>query len=95
VSGEETTEPLKNGATLPDHPASTTSLKITKFGAVYDDGDGTPLRQGGLRESEIQNLMHGNQMALQHLYLFVFRNGRIFHTRRLVTVDCECVENEA
>jgi hypothetical protein len=94
VSGE-TTEPLKNGADLPDHPASTTSLKIIEYGNVYDDGDGTPLQQGKLREAEVQNLMHGDQMALRHLYLYAIRNKKIYHTRNLVTIDCECIENEA
>ncbi len=88
----ETTEPLKNGASLPSHPASTTSLKITKFGNVYDDQDGTPLKAGMLRESDISNLMIGDQMALKHLYLYAIRNNRIVHTRGLVVIDCECVD---
>lgn len=89
----ETTEPLANGAELPTHPELTTALKIIKYGDVYDDGDGTPLRAGVLREGEIRMLMDGNQMALKHLYLYAIRNKRIFHTRDLVTVDCECIED--
>lgn len=86
----ETTEPLRNGDPLPEHPDSTTALKITKFGDVYDDGDGTPLVSGRLRESEVQMLMSGNQMALRHLYFYAIRNKKIYHTRSLVTIDCEC-----
>jgi len=86
------TEPLVNGADLPTHPSSSTSLKIVKYGNVYDDGDGTPLRRGALHESEIQMLMNGNQMALRHLYLYTIRGKKIYHTRNLVTIDVECDE---
>lgn len=86
----ETTDPLRNGDDLPTHPSSTTALKITKYGNVYDDGDGTPLRAGVLRESEIQMLMDGNQMALRHLYLYAVRDKKIYHTRDLVSIEVEC-----
>ena len=86
----ETTEPLRNGDDLPTHPSSTTALKIIKYGNVYDDGNGTPLRAGGLKENEIQMLMQGNQMALKHLYLYALRNKKIYHTRDLVVIEVEC-----
>ena len=86
----EVTEPLRNGDDLPTHPSSTTALKITKYGDVYDDGNGTPLRAGGLKENEIQMLMQGNQMALKHLYLYALRNKKIYHTRDLVVIEVEC-----
>src|SRR5882672_1533569 len=86
---DDVTELLANGATLPDHPASTTGLKIVSFGQVSDDADGTVLT-GGLHQSEISMLMNGSQMSLGHLYRFAIRNGKIFHTRRLVTIDCKC-----
>ena len=88
---EEITEPLANGAPLPDHPANTTALKIIEYGKVFDDGDGRPLQTGKLHENEIRMLMTGQQMALNHLYLYVIRDRRIFHTRGLVTIDVQCV----
>jgi hypothetical protein len=89
---EETTEPLPNGAALPDHPANTTALKVVEYGKVWDDGDGRPLQSGRLGENEIRMLMLGNQMALQHLYCYAIRDKKIYHTRRLVTVDVKCRE---
>lgn len=86
---DEFTDPLRNGDELPDHPSSTTALKIVKYGDVWDDQDGTRLKVG-LHENELRMLMNGEQMALQHLYLYAFRNNRIYHTRNLVTVDVEC-----
>jgi hypothetical protein len=83
---DDTTEALPNGANLPEHPALTTSKKITEYGRVWDDADGVTLH-GGLHEAEIRNLMNGDQMALKHLYRFAIRNKRIFHTRNLVCID--------
>lgn len=88
---EETTEPLRNGQKLPDHPSDTTALKIVKFGAVRDDADGTPL-QSGLHQNEIRMLQMGQQMSLGHLYRYAILDGRIFHTRDLVVIDVCCVE---
>ena len=86
---EEITEPLPNGATLPSHPASTTALRVIRYGSVWDDSDGKPLKVG-LHENELRMLMNGEQMALGHLYLYCIRGDKIFHTRPLVVVDVEC-----
>lgn len=88
---DETTAPLPNGSPLPTHPASTTALKVIEYGKVWDDGDGRPLQRGQLHESQIRMLMNGEQMALQHLYLYAIRDKKILHTRRLVTIDVKCV----
>lgn len=87
---EESTEPLPNGAKLPEHPASTTSLKVVKYGKVWDDADGKPCIVG-LHENEMRMLMAGDQMALQHLYCYAIRGDKIYHTRPLVVVDVDCV----
>lgn len=89
---DETTEPLPNGAELPEHPASTTALKIIEYGKVWDDGDGRPLASGRLHESQVRMLMNGDQMALQHLYLYAIRDKKIYHTRQLVTIDVKVTE---
>jgi hypothetical protein len=86
---DDVTELLANGARLPEHPASTNSLKVVSFGTVRDDGDGTILK-GGLHENEVRILMSGHPGALGHLYRFVIRNQRIYHTRSLVTIDVLC-----
>lgn len=86
---DEYTEPLANGDELPKHPSSTTALKIVKYGNVWDEQDGTRLKVG-LHNNELKMLMSGEQGALQHLYLYAFRNDRIYHTRRTVTIDVEC-----
>lgn len=91
---EETTEPLPNGAELPDHPANTTALQIVSFGKVWDDGDGRPLT-AGLHESQVRMLQMGHQMALQHLYLYAIRDRKIYHTRNLVTIDVKVKEIDA
>jgi hypothetical protein len=88
---DDTTEPLVNGAELPDHPANTTALKIVSFGKVYDAEDSRPLRVG-LHQNEIRMLMEGEQMALTHLHAYAMLNGHIYHTRKAVTVDCKCIE---
>lgn len=88
---DDQTEPLPNGASLPEHPANTTALKIVEYGKVFDDGDGTPLK-GGLHESEVKMLMAGNQMSLRHLYCYAIRDKKIYHTRRLVTVDVKVTD---
>lgn len=87
---EESTAPLRNGDKLPDHPANTTSLKVVKYGQVWDDGDGKELT-AGLHENEIKTLMNGDPMALAHLYRYVIRNDRIYCTRPLVVIDVDCV----
>ena len=87
----DVTAPLKNGDRLPDHPANTTALKIVKFGKVYDSEDGVELG-GGLHASELACLMDGNQMALEHLYRFAIRSGKIFHTRASVVIECKTVD---
>lgn len=88
----EQTDPLVNGAALPDHPATTTARKIISYGKVTDATDGKPLR-GGLHQNEIVNLMNGSQMALGHLYAYVILNGHIYHTRPsvIITVETEDV----
>lgn len=86
------TESLANGAKLPDHPATTTALKIIKFGKVRDAQTNHPLRVG-LHQNEVRCLMDGNQMGLQHLHAFVMLNGHIYHTRPavIIEVDTEAV----
>ena len=91
---EETTEPLPNGAALPDHPANTTALRIIEYGKVWDDGDGRPLQTGVLHENEIRMLMNGEVGGLGHLYLYALRNRHIYHTRKLVTIDVTFRESE-
>ncbi len=87
-----TTEPLANGAALPDYPSSTTSLKIIKYGKVYDAEDGRPLTPGTLHNSAVSMLM-GNQIGgLGHLYCFAIRDKKIYHTRKKVVIDVECVD---
>jgi hypothetical protein len=92
---EETTEPLPNGATLPDHPANTTALRVIEYGKVFDDGDGRPLEAGKLHENEIRMLMNGEVGGLGHLYLYAIRDKKIYHTRRLVVIDVKCLEANA
>ncbi len=88
------TEPLKSGARLPDHPATTTQ-KIVKYGEVRDSHDGH-LLTAGLHENEVRSLMAGNQ-ALNHLYRFSIKQigdaKYIFHTRPRVVIDCECADD--
>ncbi len=88
----ETTEPLKNGDPLPDHPANTTSLKITKFCEVRDAENGQVLT-GGLHGTTINSLATGNS-SLSHLYRYAYRkigaDTIIFHTRPTVVIDVEC-----
>ena len=86
----EVTEPLANGAELPDHPANTTALKVIKYGKVFDADDGRPLR-AGLHQSTLRTLMSG-QRILGHLYAYVILDHHIYHTRNRVVVDVECVE---
>lgn len=86
-----TTEPLRNGARLPTHPATTTALRITAYGEVRDAKDGHPLT-AGLHNNEIRTLMGGGNPALAHLYRYAIRDGHIYHTRSRVTIDCECEE---
>lgn len=89
----EITEPLANGAKLPDHPDRTTSLKIVEFLSVHDAIDGKPLKRG-MHENERRMLSFGQQMALTHLYLYDIRDGRILHTRPnpvIIDVECESV----
>ena len=87
----DTTEPLKNGDSLPDHPADTTAKRITKFLTVRDAFDGKAL-SGGLHEGIVRLLMQ-NEPVLPHQYRFKMTNGKIYHTRRLVIIDCECSDS--
>lgn len=89
----DVTEPLANGAELPDHPATTTAFKIIEYGTVVDAMDGTVLKRG-MHENELRMLMIGQQMALKHLYIYQIRNRRIFHTRDAVVINVECVDCE-
>lgn len=88
MSLDDVTEPLSNGADLPTHPALTTARRVTTYGNVYDDASGTQLH-GGLHRNEIAMLMSGDQMALQHLFRYVIRNKRIYHTRPLVIISVQ------
>lgn len=83
---DDVTEPLKNGAKLPEHPALTTSKKIVEYGAVQDDATGTVLH-GGLHNNEITMLMGGQQGSLSHLFRCAIRNRHIYHTRPLVVIS--------
>jgi len=89
---DATTEPLPNGAALPEHPGQSTAYKIVSYGNVYDAEDGLPLSAGKLHESMIRMLMGNETGGLGHLYLFAIRDCKIFHTRRKVVIDCKCVE---
>lgn len=89
----DTTEPLVNGAELPDHPADTTAKKIIAFGRVFDDASGTVL-YGGLHNNEITMLMGGQRESLSHLFRFVIRDRHIYHTRHLVTIECKTEDVE-
>jgi hypothetical protein len=84
------TEPLKSGAKLPDHPATTTQ-KIIKYGEVRDAHTGQ-LLAAGLHESDVRSLMSGNK-ALNHLYRFAIKQigdaKYIFHTRPRVVIEVE------
>jgi hypothetical protein len=89
---EEFTEPLRNGAKLPDHPSDTTAKKIIKYGSVFDSHDGHELT-AGLHDSEIRTLMNGGNPALAHLYRFAIKqvgaDKRIYHTRSRVIIEVE------
>jgi hypothetical protein len=84
------TSPLRSGDELPNHPDHTTALKVLNYGKVYDDADGHELMRG-LHRAEITMLMSGQKGGLDHLYRYAMVNGHIYHTRSLVTVECECV----
>lgn len=86
----DTTEPLKNGDSLPDHPSDTNSKRIIRFLTVRDAFDGKAC-SGGLHESIVRLLMSG-EPVLQHQYKFRMAAGKIYHTRKLVTIDVECEE---
>ena len=90
---DDITEPLPNGAELPEHPATTTARTITEYGNVWDDADGRPLGRG-MHENEIKMLMGGEKGGLSHLYLYAIRNKHIYHTRPLVVIDVKCRETE-
>ncbi len=83
-----TTEPLRNGARLPDHPNHTTALTVTRYGRVFDDSDGRELT-AGLHRNEVAGLMSGER-SLSHLYRYVIQSGYIYHTRPLVTIEVDC-----
>lgn len=78
------TEPLPNGAPLPQHPDDTTAKKIVHFGFVYDADDGVQL-SAGLHRNEISVLMSG-QRILDHAYRYAIVDRRIFHTRAKVII---------
>ena len=88
---DDVTEPLPNGAKLPDHPANTTARKIVKYNRVWDDSDGRPLT-AGLSEATVAMLMSGEKGGLGHLYHYAIRRGHIFHTRSLVNIDVRVVD---
>ena len=81
------TEPLPNGAKLPDHPSDTTAKRIVEYGPVLDATDGTRLR-GGLHNNEVSVLMNGEVASLAHLYYYAIRDRRIYHTRPAVIIHC-------
>jgi len=84
------TESLHNGDPLPPHPASTTSLKVVKYGKVLDAGTGVELHPS-LHNNELSLLMSRQRHALGHLYLYAIRNSRIYHTREQVVIEVMCV----
>ena len=88
----EETHPLKNGAELPHHPASTTSREVVQYLKVRDAEDGTELLGGQIRGTELSMLMSGEQMSLRHLYLYTTRSGRIYHTRPSVIITVETTD---
>lgn len=83
------TEPLRNSDPLPNHPDDTTAKQITVYGPVFDADNGQQLT-AGLHRNEVNQLQHGNQMALTHLYRYVIlRAGEkrcIYHTRPSVII---------
>lgn len=85
------TEPLKNGDPLPDHPDDTTAKRITVYGPVFDADNGQQFT-AGLHRSEVDQLQHGNQMALTHLYRYTVLDRRIFHTRQAVVIHVKTIE---
>lgn len=93
----ETTEPLRNGAKLPTHPADTTARKIIKYGEVRDAHTGITCG-GGLHRSEIQMLRSGEKGGLAHLFRYaIVQEGavrKIYHTRSRVVVEVETVPVE-
>ncbi len=84
------TEPLKNGAKIPDHPADN-NQKIIKYCAVRDAHSNHPLT-AGLHETEVRSLMAGNK-ALSHLHRFCIKQigdkKFIYHTRPRVIIEVE------
>lgn len=82
---DDTTEPLPNGAPLPDHPSSTTARKITAYGPVHDADDNTQLT-AGLHRNEILMLMSG-QRILDHAYRYAIIDRKIYHTRSRVIIQ--------
>lgn len=85
---DDTTEPLINGAKLPDHPANTTARKIVSLGPVRDTADSTVLT-AGLHRNEMAMLRSDQRESLSHLYRYAIIDHCIYHTRHLVTVDCK------
>jgi len=89
---KDVTAPLKNGASLPDHPNSTNSLKIVKFREVFDAEDGKELRSGILHNNELHMLKSGHINPLGHLYAYRIAAEKIYHTRNEVVIAVDCVE---
>lgn len=89
---EDTTEPLANGAPLPEHSGTDTARKIVEYGRVWDDANGITLMSGMLHENEVRMLQMGHNMALGHLYCYAIRDKKIYHTRNLVVIDVKCRE---
>lgn len=81
---DSTTEPLANGAAVPDHPATTTSRKVLALGPVYDADDNIQLT-AGLHRNEISMLMSG-QRILGHAYRYAIVDRKIYHTRNRVII---------
>lgn len=88
MCGLEVTEPLANGAEVPDHPSTTTSRRVTSRGTVRDAEDGTKLT-AGINRNELMLLMAGERI-LTHLYRYCILNNRIYHTRKSVVIEVEC-----
>jgi hypothetical protein len=91
MSGDEydsVTEPLRNGDPLPAHPRDTTAKEIAAYGFVYDADNGTQLT-AGLHRNELDQLQHGNQMALTHLYRYCIIDRKIYHTCNSVVIHCK------
>ena len=82
------TEPLKNGAKLPEYPSDTNAKKITEYLTVRDAENGKQL-SAGLHRSEVELLKLGIPI-LPHMYRYQIAGGVIYHTRPAVVVEVSC-----